>query len=213
MEKLVASFLKSIAQKFDDVSSTELDTLLMKSITFSTVKKTRSSGSGGTCTYKFKKGGVSGTTCKSAEHTNGLCSRHYNQTQKSNAKPQKEKKATKTNRKKGNDNDVSVIHTLHEKKPKLMVRMGSHGNFILPDSNIVIDKVTKKAIGVENADGLITPLTKAEIDICKIKKILYEIPLQLSGGEEEKKERKKEDKEEKDDDEDDLDEEDGIVED
>ena len=63
--------------------------------------------------------------------------------------------------------------------PTVAIRRNQHGNHEHPDTSLVFDKKTKKAIGKQNEDGTIDDLTSEDIDICNQWKFQYVLPNNL----------------------------------
>ena len=72
-----------------------------------------------------------------------------------------------------------VAKKLTSSIPTVAIRRNQHGNHEHPDTSIVFDKKTKKAIGKQNEDGTIDDLTTEDIDICNQWKFLYVLPSNL----------------------------------
>lgn len=60
------------------------------------------------------------------------------------------------------------------------IKKNSFGNFEHPETHIVFDKITKKAIGKQGKDGKIESLTMADIELCTKYKFQYTVPENLA---------------------------------
>jgi hypothetical protein len=69
-----------------------------------------------------------------------------------------------------------VVKKLTSSIPTVAIRRNQFGNHEHPDTSLVFDKKTKKAIGKQNEDGTIEDLTEDDIDICNKWKFSYIIP-------------------------------------
>lgn len=96
-----------------------------------------------------------------------------------------ENKAGNTTRKKKSlfkPRDVTkIIAKLQGNISKLSVKKNSEGKYVHEETNIVFDPVTQKAIG-KYKDGILTWLTKADIELCISYGVLYELPENLDYG-------------------------------
>ena len=72
-----------------------------------------------------------------------------------------------------------VAKKLTSSIPTVAIRRNQHGNHEHPDTSLVFDKKTKKAIGKQNEDGTIDDLTPEDIDICNQWKFQYVLPSNL----------------------------------
>ena len=72
-----------------------------------------------------------------------------------------------------------VAKKLTSSIPTVAIRRNQHGNHEHPDTSLVFDKKTKKAIGKQNKDGTIDDLTPEDIDICNQWKFQYVLPSNL----------------------------------
>jgi len=72
-----------------------------------------------------------------------------------------------------------VAKKLTSSIPTVAIRRNQHGNHEHPDTSLVFDKKTKKAIGKQNQDGTIDDLTPEDIDICNKWKFQYVLPSNL----------------------------------
>jgi hypothetical protein len=72
-----------------------------------------------------------------------------------------------------------VAKKLTSSIPTVAIRRNQHGNHEHPDTSLVFDKKTKKAIGKQNEDGTIDDLTPEDIDICNKWKFQYVLPSNL----------------------------------
>jgi len=72
-----------------------------------------------------------------------------------------------------------VAKKLTSSIPAVAIRRNQHGNHEHPDTSLVFDKKTKKAIGKQNEDGTIDDLTPEDIDICNQWKFQYVLPSNL----------------------------------
>jgi hypothetical protein len=72
-----------------------------------------------------------------------------------------------------------VAKKLTSSIPTVAIRRNQHGNHEHPDTSLVFDKKTKKAIGKQNQDGTIDDLTPEDIDICNQWKFQYVLPSNL----------------------------------
>ena len=72
-----------------------------------------------------------------------------------------------------------VAKKLTSSVPTVAIRRNQHGNHEHPDTRLVFDKKTKKAIGKQNEDGSIEDLTSEDIDTCNKWKFQYTIPSNL----------------------------------
>jgi len=72
-----------------------------------------------------------------------------------------------------------VAKKLTSSIPTVAIRRNQHGNHEHPDTSLVFDKKTKKAIGKQNKDGTIDDLTTEDIDICNQWKFQYVLPSNL----------------------------------
>ena len=72
-----------------------------------------------------------------------------------------------------------VAKKLTSSIPTVAIRRNVHGNHEHPDTSLVFDKKTKKAIGKQNEDGTIDDLTSDDIDICNQWKFQYVLPSNL----------------------------------
>lgn len=64
--------------------------------------------------------------------------------------------------------------------PAISIRRNNFNNYEHPETGIVFDSKTKNAIGKQNDDGTIEPLTADLIDICNQYKFTYDLPLNLN---------------------------------
>jgi hypothetical protein len=69
-----------------------------------------------------------------------------------------------------------VAKKLTSSIPTVAIRRNQHGNHEHPDTSLVFDKKTKKAIGKQNEDGTVEDLTEDDIDICNQWKFSYILP-------------------------------------
>ena len=72
-----------------------------------------------------------------------------------------------------------VAKKLTSSIPTVAIRRNQHGNHEHPDTSLVFDKKTKKAIGKQNEDGTIDDLTLEDIDVCNQWKFQYVLPSNL----------------------------------
>ena len=79
------------------------------------------------------------------------------------------------------DKNIStpVAKKLTSSIPTVAIRRNQYGNHEHPDTSLVFDKKTKKAIGKQNQNGTIDDLTPEDIDICNQWKFQYVIPSNL----------------------------------
>ena len=71
---------------------------------------------------------------------------------------------------------IPVVKKLTSSIPTVAIRRNQFGNHEHPDTSLVFDKNTKKAIGKQNEDGTIEDLTEDDIDICNQWKFSYITP-------------------------------------
>ena len=69
-----------------------------------------------------------------------------------------------------------VVKKLTSSIPTVAIRRNQFGNHEHPDTSLVFDKNSKKAIGKQNEDGTIEDLTEDDIDMCNQWKFSYIIP-------------------------------------
>ena len=69
-----------------------------------------------------------------------------------------------------------VAQKLVSSIPTVAIRRNQHGNHEHPETSLVFDNKTKKAIGKQNEDGTIEDLTSEDIDICNQWKFQYVLP-------------------------------------
>lgn len=60
--------------------------------------------------------------------------------------------------------------------PSIVIRRNKFNNYEHPESGLVFNNSTKTAIGTQNADGSIDPLTEEDIDQCNAFKFKFQIP-------------------------------------
>jgi len=69
-----------------------------------------------------------------------------------------------------------VVKKLTSSIPTVAIRRNQFGNHEHPNTSLIFDKNSKKAIGKQNEDGTIEDLTEDDIDICNQWKFSYIIP-------------------------------------
>lgn len=69
-----------------------------------------------------------------------------------------------------------VAKKLTSKVPTVAIRRNQFGNHEHPETSLVFDKKTKKAIGKQNDDGTVDDLTPEDIDVCNQYKFEYTLP-------------------------------------
>jgi hypothetical protein len=95
----------------------------------------------------------------------------------SSSKPPVAKKETPAKKVEDTKNiSTPVAKKLLSSIPTVAIRRNQHGNHEHPDTSLVFDKKTKKAIGKQNDDGTIDDLTPEDIDICNQWKFQYVLP-------------------------------------
>ena len=95
---------------------------------------------------------------------------------KAGAKP----KASALSKSKSTSNLPSVTQKIMSKLPLNQVRKNQFGNIEHPETQLIFDE-NKTAIGKQNDDGSIDPLTAEDIEICNKFKFKFEIPDNLDG--------------------------------
>lgn len=68
---------------------------------------------------------------------------------------------------------------VHKAVPPIALHRNKFGNFEHPDTNFVFNEKTEKVYGRQNADGIVSPLTVDDINLCNKFKFTYDIPLNL----------------------------------
>jgi hypothetical protein len=61
----------------------------------------------------------------------------------------------------------------------IVVRRNAFNNFESPQTGFIFNPSTKKVFGIQHESGSITPLTKADIEKCKMLKLKYDPPANL----------------------------------
>lgn len=86
--------------------------------------------------------------------------------------PTTKKKASKTKKTKAPKHPV--IEKIAKNNETLNLRKNEHGNICHPSTNLVFEE--KIAVGTQNDDGSVDPLTEEDIENCKKFKFQYQIP-------------------------------------
>lgn len=213
--KQVEKFTKQVEDKFDlkDLKS------LLSLVSFETKSKKNidSDEEIVRCHHEFLKGKSAGETCPNrvcAESKTGkYCKRHLGneddaKEKKAKSKAKNAKSAKSKKLQDEAESEMTAIKKLNENKPKLIIKRNSFGNYEHADTQLVMNKETRKVIGKQQEDGSISILTAEDIDNCKLYKLAYDLPNNLTS--EKDKEEKEEiiktvEKEEDDDEEEDED--------
>ena len=153
---------------------------------------TASSSSSHTCSYTFQKGEKSGQLCPSQAKVE-IDGKHFCGTHSKSSAP---KVATPASSSKNTGNAGSVPKVVAPKTKagakavadertqnlvkKIMgktavIKRNNFGNFINPDTNIVFEKETSVAIGIQLPNGKIGPLTEEHITICEAQNWVFDV--------------------------------------
>jgi len=76
------------------------------------------------------------------------------------------------------DDSISVIKKMTAKVPMVSLRRNKFNNLVHPETNIVLDK-NHRALGTQNDDGSVDPLTDESIELCKKFKFQFDPPFNL----------------------------------
>jgi hypothetical protein len=90
------------------------------------------------------------------------------------SKQSTKKKSLKTKSDKVSDTPVAKLLTASV--PTVAIRRNQFGNHEHPETSLVFDKKTKRAIGTQNDKGGINDLTTEDIDICNQYKFPFDLP-------------------------------------
>jgi len=104
---------------------------------------------------------------------------------KSDSKPEKkEKKEGKASAKAKirATESISVIKKLTSDVPVIPIRRNAYGNLEHPETRLVFDRKSEKAVGTQADDGTVTDLTDEDIQNCKKFKFQYNLPKNLDKG-------------------------------
>ncbi len=150
-----------------------------------------------------KKGQACGVSVSDDSKTGNYCKKHLNQESKEDTKKEEKKPApVKAKKEEVILSKQELKEQIEKRTQEVEVRRNKFGNWEHYGSGIVLDRNTRKAIGKQNDDGTVLPLTKEDIEICKSVGFKYIIPDNIVSNED------KEDEEEIDDEDLDVDDED-----
>ena len=154
------------------------------------------------CVYLMEKGKNKGQVCGTSvceESTSGkYCKKHLTQ----ETKPEKKEKVEKKVDVKKDEpllTKSELKEMIEKRTTTISIVRNKHGHYEHEDTGIVLDRATNKAIGKQNKNGTVDPLSEDDIDMCKNLGFKFVIPHTINSKEE------KENVEEDDMDEDDID--------
>jgi hypothetical protein len=142
-----------------------------------------------------KKGQPCGVSVSDESKSGNYCKKHLGQESKEDTSSTHSVRATSLPKKeekkpvsKGKKEEVILTkqelkEQIEKRTQEVEVRRNKFGNWEHYGSHIVLDRNTRKAIGKQQDDGTIAPLTKEDIEICKTVGFKYVIPDNMSSEE------------------------------
>lgn len=129
-----------------------------------------------TCQHLFNKGKNDGKMCENKvsldSKTGKYCGKHLlDEVQQPKKVSSKVKKIQQQA-----EHELNVIKKLNDNKPLITIRRNTFGNYEHEDTELVMNRETRKIIGKQMSDGSISVLTSEDIEMCKLWKFSYDLP-------------------------------------